>query len=101
MQLVIITESADQIWGELKDLARDKNVILPPSVELVLEIVPSENELICGYYFVEHNSRCLFWLEEFDAECICNDIKVVASLSHLRTSFLHQIVSSPFADYFG
>jgi hypothetical protein len=69
-------------------MARDKNVTLPPGVELVLEIVPFKDQLICGYYFVNHNSRCLFWLEEFDAEEICGDIGVV-SLSHLRESGLH------------
>ena len=80
----MITDSADQILGELENIARDENIILPPGLELVLEIIPTEDELICGYYFVEHSSRCLFWLEEFDAEKICEDIKVVVSQSHLR-----------------
>jgi hypothetical protein len=88
--LVVITESADQILGDLVNKTRDKNIILPSDVELVLEIVPQDSGPICGYYFVEHRSRCLFWLDNFDAEAICADIKVVVSLSHLRMSSLYQ-----------
>jgi hypothetical protein len=32
----------------------------------------------------------LFWLEEFDAEKICDEIKVVVSMSHLRKSVSHR-----------
>jgi len=85
-ELTVIAESANQILTDLKNKAVDDNVMLPTDVELVLEIIPQGPEKICGYYFVNHNSRCLFWLEEFDAEQICNDIKVVVSLSHLRKS---------------
>jgi hypothetical protein len=75
--------------GDLENKARDENIELAPDVELVLEIVPWKEDLLCGYYFVEHSSRCLFWLEEFDAEEICEEIKVVVSLSHLRESGLY------------
>jgi hypothetical protein len=85
-EAVVITESANQILGDLKNKTMAENVTLPTDVELVLEIISRGTEKICGYYFVEHSSRCLFWLEEFDAEQICDEIKVVVSLSHLRTS---------------
>jgi hypothetical protein len=83
-EVMVITESANQILRDLKNKAVEENVILPADVELVLEILPQGAEKICGYYFVEHSSRCLFWLEEFDAEQICGEINVVVSLSHLR-----------------
>lgn len=83
-ELVVITESADQILGDLVNKTRDENIALSSDIELVLEIVPQDSGPICGYYFVEHRFRCLFWLENFDAEDICGDIKAVVSLSHLR-----------------
>ncbi|KIM71656.1 hypothetical protein PILCRDRAFT_93766 [Piloderma croceum F 1598] len=83
-ELLIITESANQLLTDLENKALDENVTLPNEVELVLEIHTQGTEKICGYYFVEHSSRCLFWLEEFDAEKICDEIKVVVSMSHLR-----------------
>jgi hypothetical protein len=81
---VIITESAIQILADFNNKAMDENVTLPTDVELVLEIHAQGTEMVCGYYLVEHSSRCLFWLEAFDAEEICNEIKAVVSLSHLR-----------------
>jgi hypothetical protein len=81
---VIITESANQILTDLNNKAMDDKVTLPTDVELVLEIHAQGTEMVCGYYLVEHSSRCLFWLEAFDAEEICNEIKAVVSLSHLR-----------------
>ncbi|KIM86765.1 hypothetical protein PILCRDRAFT_816011 [Piloderma croceum F 1598] len=83
-ELVIITESANQILTDLNNKAMDDKVTLPTDVELVLEIHAQGTEMVCGYYLVEHSSRCLFWLEAFDAEEICNEIKAVVSLSHLR-----------------
>lgn len=80
----IITKAADQILDELNQLAREKQVELPHDVELVLEIIPQDKETICGYYFINHSCRLLFWLEEFDAEDLCDDVRAVVSVSHLR-----------------
>jgi hypothetical protein len=88
-ELLIITESANQLLTDLNNKALAENVTLPNEIELVLEIRTQDTDKICGYYFVEHSSRCLFWLEEFDAEGICDEIKVVVSMSHLRKSVLH------------
>jgi hypothetical protein len=70
--------------GDLEIKARDDNVELPSDIELALEVVPAEEGPICGYYFINHKSRCLFWLDEFDAGEICSEINAVVSLSHLR-----------------
>lgn len=58
--------------------------VLPSDYDLVLEVVVLPRETICGYYFADHGSRLLFWLDMFDAEPICDEIHVVVSLSHLR-----------------
>ena len=52
--------------------------------ELVLEVVEIHGSKICGYYFVDHRSKIIFWLEKFDAEVICADVAAVLSHSHLR-----------------
>jgi len=55
-ELVVITESADQILSDLVNKTRDKNITLPSDVELILEIVSRDSDPIFGYYFVEHRS---------------------------------------------
>ncbi|KAJ3516750.1 hypothetical protein NLJ89_g921 [Agrocybe chaxingu] len=47
---------------------------------LVLEFRKSEN---CGYYFVNHARRCLFWLAEFDAIDFLAAVKVHYEPSHV------------------
>jgi hypothetical protein len=81
-ELEVITESANQILGALESSDLDKT-IKKDEVELVLELCGNSSNLVCGYYFVCHERRCLFWLEKFDASDICGEIKVVVSRSHL------------------
>jgi hypothetical protein len=54
-------------------------------VELVLEpkkTLDEESEIICCYYFVNPAERCLFWLDEYDAEDMLGECRGVTSLSH-------------------
>ena len=82
----------NQILGDLEIKAQDDNVELPSDIELAVEVIPTEEGPICGYYFINHKSRCLFWLDEFDAGEICLEINAVVSLSHLRVTPYHGIV---------
>lgn len=52
-------------------------------VELVLEPKKtSDQEIICCYYFVNPAERCLFWLDEYDAEDMLGECRGVTALSH-------------------
>lgn len=90
-ELALITECADQLLHDLQDKIDDNdfeppagsNTIKPEEVDLVLEII--ESGVFCGYYFVEHHSRKLFWLEEYDAEVLVKDVPAVVSVHHLGT----------------
>lgn len=86
-QFAIISETGDQLMGRLQnpEIAAE----LPKEgYDLVMELVKVNRdeceELAVGYYFADHKSRLLFWLEEFDAWKICSDITAVVSMSHLR-----------------
>ncbi len=38
------------------------------SHDLVLDLVPrGESDYYCGYYFVNHEERSIFWLQQYDA----------------------------------
>lgn len=49
---------------EIHSYIRKYEVALPSDISLVLEFRLSGR---CGYYFVDHETQCLFWLDEFDA----------------------------------
>ncbi|KAG5220286.1 Vacuolar protein sorting-associated protein [Salix suchowensis] len=58
---------------------------LEPDVELVVETVKYDwdEDYRCGYYFVHHKSRSLFWLQEFDVSYALWDAQANTSLSHV------------------
>ncbi|KII87564.1 hypothetical protein PLICRDRAFT_42066 [Plicaturopsis crispa FD-325 SS-3] len=51
---------------------------------LVLEIFPSEDSMVCGYYFVNHKHQCLFWVETFNAEYLLTDVHATIEPSHFN-----------------
>jgi ethanolamine utilization protein EutQ (cupin superfamily) len=58
----------------------------PKEVDLVLELVDEGNSTKIGYYFVHHENKCLFWLEDFDGMVIFRECSGVTELSHKRQS---------------
>ncbi|KAL4268934.1 WW domain-containing protein [Pleurotus pulmonarius] len=68
------------------DYIRAENLQLEPDVELVVETVKYDwdDDYRCGYYFVHHNSRNLFWLQDFDVSYALWDAHANTSLSHVK-----------------
>jgi hypothetical protein len=65
----------------------DRNVHLPPNPELVLELIQADGaDLMCGYYFVDHENRCLFWVEPIEMSVLLMEVKGVTCPSHISAS---------------
>jgi hypothetical protein len=66
------------------DPKREEAQLAMKQVDLVLEIkkAPDGKSIICGYYFANHRDRCLFWLDEFDAEDVLSDCKGIKTIFH-------------------
>lgn len=79
-----INEAANQILGLLPREALDQEATIPQGYDLVLQLVDLGDRLVVGYYLVDHTTRLLFWMDEFDASIICGEIACVVSFSHLR-----------------
>lgn len=45
-------------------------MVIPPKSDLVLELCKNEkiDKWMCGYYFVHHPTRTIYWLEEVEIE---------------------------------
>lgn len=74
---------------QIEDMEREHNFEMDQTVELVLELHRSveNDEMECGYYFVDHRTRCLFWLHEYDISEILEEVKGASSPSHISTGF--------------
>ncbi|KAG2154266.1 uncharacterized protein EDB93DRAFT_1050734, partial [Suillus bovinus] len=80
-----IEDYMQYLWSGLKSIKRED--LDMTQVDLVLELKDdnvASSGITCWYYFVNHNSRCLFWLHESDVEDVLSDCKGVKSLSHIR-----------------
>lgn len=62
------------------------NLSSSDDVELVLDITLNEDAYVCGYYFVSHTRRVVFWLDEFETKFMCPERVPVLSFSHLSES---------------
>ncbi|EMD35462.1 hypothetical protein CERSUDRAFT_157231 [Gelatoporia subvermispora B] len=70
----------------IDDIIHDRKIQLPENHELVLELEHNKDgtgNYWC-YYFVNHERRCLFWLDEFDISNDLSEIKGVTSAAHVK-----------------
>ncbi|KAG1885203.1 hypothetical protein F4604DRAFT_1616659 [Suillus subluteus] len=63
--------------------ARNASISLDPSIELVLELMEKGNEE-CGYYFVDHEKRVIFWFQDHKSDLLMCNIRGVERKSHIR-----------------
>jgi hypothetical protein len=85
----LIEDHMRYLWNELESaVQRGELKLKTEQVNLVLELKNSDTsaspDTVCWYYFVNHNSRCLFWLHESDVKDVLSDCKGVESLAHIR-----------------
>ncbi|KAH7886450.1 hypothetical protein F5I97DRAFT_1928299 [Phlebopus sp. FC_14] len=75
----VITRCADALFERMKSMG----IEFSEDSELVLEIMDDKRANIwrCGYYFVDHTYRCLFWLDPFQAEPIFGNRRLRAQLA--------------------
>jgi hypothetical protein len=66
--------------------------------ELVLELMPpgdDEMRIECGYYFVNHKSRLLLWLEDFDISDLLAEAQGANSPAHISKACSFHSLSPP------
>ncbi|KAK7052040.1 hypothetical protein R3P38DRAFT_3255270 [Favolaschia claudopus] len=69
------------------DFLQAHNVDLDPGVDLVLdEFLYDDGSKGCQYYFVNHQDRCVFWMDYCDSNLfpVTAEVKGMSSASHIR-----------------
>jgi hypothetical protein len=62
----------------------DQLTIPSKNYDLVLDImVTDEQQISWSYYYACHESRCLFWLETYDASYMISELFGVKSPAHV------------------
>jgi len=77
-----------------KTLRVDQLTIPSGECDLVLDIMPTKDGRIqWSYYYACHKTRCLFWLEVYDAHYMISELDGVESPAHV--SELQSFASFP------
>ena len=65
----------------------DRLTIHSKNYDLVLDIMVTNDERISwSYYYACHDTRCLFWLEDYDPSYMVSELEGVESPAHVSTS---------------
>ena len=80
-----LREEIEDFYVYLQQLIRADQLIIPSkNYDLVLDIMVTDEERISwSYYYACHESRCLFWLETYDASYMISELFGVKSPAHV------------------
>jgi hypothetical protein len=80
-----VKKSVKVLEKKISELARDRIHFPTDNYDLVLDIVETEDKLTnWQYYYVDHNTKTLFWLEPYE---INQDVPGVKEPSHISKQF--------------
>ena len=80
-----LREEMENFYTYLKQLLRTDQLTIPSNdYDLVLDIMATEDRRITwSYYYACHESRCLFWLETYDASYMLSELYGVKAPAHV------------------
>lgn len=62
--------------------------------DLVLDIIKTDDETIWAYYYVDHKTRTLFWLHDYECgDTLLGEVDGARAPSHVSAYFvIHQLI---------
>ena len=78
-----VQKSAGLLDEKLTELEHQGMRFPTGDYDLVLDIVETKDKTTRQYYFVDHNTRTLFWLELYDMTRLLDDTRGVEEPSHI------------------
>ena len=85
-----LKEEIEVFYIYLQELIRTDELVIPSkNYDLVLDLMVTEDQRISwSYYYACHDTRCLFWLETYDASYMISELFGVKSPAHVRALHL-------------
>ena len=78
----------EDFYSHLREIERVENLTIPSkNYDILMDITLNEhNKIQWSYYYACHDTRCLFWLEKYDATYLTSELDGVESPAHLSKS---------------
>ena len=89
----VLKGEMEEFYDYLQKIIRHDRLTIPSNnYDLVLDIMPTEDgRMQWSYYYACHDTRCLFWLDLYEAHHMISEVFCVTSPAHVSES---QILSS-------
>ncbi|KAI0250650.1 hypothetical protein BJV78DRAFT_544493 [Lactifluus subvellereus] len=86
MHVALLRDEIEEFYHYLQKILHADQLTIPSNnYDLVLDIMPTEDERIqWSYYYACHDNRCLFWLETYDASYMLSELNGVSSPAHVK-----------------
>ena len=80
-----LREEMEMFYIYLQQILRSDQLTIPSGdYDLVLDIMPiGDGRISWSYYYACHESRCLFWLETYDASYMLSELYGVKAPAHV------------------
>jgi hypothetical protein len=87
----VFRDEVEEFYNYLQQVIRSDQLSIPSgNYDLVLDITvtndESEKQISWSYYYACHETRCLFWLETYDASYMISELFGVKSPAHVSAS---------------
>ena len=94
----VLREEMEDFYLYLQKIVRHDGVDIPSkNYDLTLDIVPTEDgRIMWSYYYACHETRCLFWLDTYDATHMLSELFGVNSPTHVSESHISSSIFFPF-----
>jgi hypothetical protein len=92
-----LREEMEEFYEYLQKVIRYEAFVIPSNnYDLVLDIMPKEDgQIQWSYYYACHETRCLFWLDVYDANYMISEVFWATSPAHVSASQISFSISSP------
>ena len=84
----VLREEMEDFYHYLQRILQHEGLVIPSkNYDLALDIMPSDDGRIqWSYYYACHDTRCLFWLDPYDATHMIAKLFGVKSPAHVSES---------------
>ena len=92
----LLKEEMEDFYLYLEKIVRHDRVDMPSTnYDLSLDIMPTDDgQIMWSYYYACHETRCLFWLDTYDATHMICELFGVKSAAHVSESHIPSSLSS-------
>ncbi len=92
----VLREEMEEFYLYLQRILDHDGVVIPSrNYDLALDIMPAEDGGIqWSYYYACHETRCLFWLDTYDAAYMISELFGVKSPAHVSASEISSSIYS-------